>query len=238
MFKKIEPLDPSKHQNFRLSIAQNFSFAGTTPSVKLSYSELRQAARYYPIIFQNASGSVPQALLSLEADNNAFIDDNNNWKVPYIPVFFRQYPFTLAKVADKENEFVLCIDPDAPHFGMGQGEPLFTADGKLTDLVTNILKGLQLYQKELAATETLFKKLDEKGLIVPRNYAIQTHTGIKNIEGFNGVDMEKLVGLDDAIIADFVRTGTMGFIYEHVNSFANMPMLVSNPPQPAQGLPS
>ncbi len=229
MFEKIEPLEHSKHHDLRLAKISSFAFANTISAVKLSFSELRQASRYYPIVFFKDAPCIPQALLSLEPGKNAFMDEAGNWKVPYIPAHFRLYPFILGKIQEQEDKFALCLDPDAEHFKSGMGEPLFTADGKPTEFIQNILKSLETYQKEIKATQVLFQSLDEKGLIVDRAFKYRVNQEEKSINGFKGVDMEKLIALDDKSIADMVKNGTMGLIHEHTNSLANFSNFLASP---------
>lgn len=221
MFEKIEPLDPSKHQNLRFSKISSFAFAGTISAIKLSFSELRQASRYYPIVFFKVAPCIPQAILSLENGKNACIDEAGNWKLPYVPAFIRFYPFTLVKVEEEEDKFVLCLDPEAEHFKSGMGEPLFTAEGKPVEFIDTVLKSMTTYQNELSATEVLFKRLDEKEVIVDRAIKYKLNQEEKSIDGFQGVDMEKLVTLDDKSLADMVKNGTMGIVHEHINSLVN-----------------
>lgn len=222
MFNKIEPLEPSKHQNLRLAKVYGFNFARHISAVKLSFSELRHASRYYPIVFFTDIPCIPQAVLSLEKGKNAYINEDGNWKVPYIPAYFRLYPFTLAKIQEKEDKFALCLDPEAEHFKSGMGDPLFTANGEPTELIQKtLLSSLKGYQQQLETTQTLFKVLEEKKLIVDRSFKYTRNHKEKKVDGFKGVDMKKLTALDDKSLADMVRNGTMGLIHEHIHSLAN-----------------
>ncbi|MBC2704935.1 SapC family protein [Desulfobacula sp.] len=233
MFNKIEPLEHSKHQDLRLAKIPGFNFARHTSAAKLSFSELRQASRFYPIIFHKEAPGVPRAVLSLENDKNACINKAGNWKTPYIPAYFRLYPFTLAKVKGQEDKLAFCLDPEAEHFKPGMGEPLFTADGKPAEFVQkNILNSLQVYHKELETTKALFKILEEKELIVDKTFKYTINQEEKNIKGFKGVDMKKLIALDDKSLADMVRKGTMGLVHEHINSLANFSNFLA-PKKPA-----
>ena len=237
MFEKIEPLDHSKHQDLRLSRINSFTFAEQTSAVKISFSEMRQASRYYPIVFLKNNIHLPQVLLSLETGKNNFIDDAGNWKVPYVPVYFRLYPFTLARIQGQEDKLALCLDPEAVHFKSGMGEPLFTADGKPTEFVQKtILTSLEHYQKELETTQILFKALDEKELIVDRSFKYTVNQEEKSIGGFKGIDMEKLRTLDDKSLADMVKNGTMGLIHEHTNSLVNFSNFITPAPTPVPGI--
>lgn len=228
MFKTIEPLDPSKHQDLRLSQLSSFSFASEISAVKLSFSELRHVAPFCPIVFFGDS-CIPQALLSFEPGKNNLIDKEGQWKIAYIPVFFRMYPFTLAKIdANQEDKFALCLDPEAEHFKSGMGDPLFTANGEIAGFVQEkVLKSLEVYQNELATTERLFKILAEKELMADKAFQYTVNQEKKNIDGFKGIDMEKLVALDDKSLADMVKNGTMGLVHEHVHSLSTFSNLLT-----------
>ncbi|SDT84704.1 SapC family protein [Desulfobacula phenolica] len=236
MFNKIEPLEHSKHQDLRLTKTSGFTFAKDISAVKLSFSELRHASRFYPIVFLNNAPGIPQALLSLEIGKNACVDEAGNWKVPYIPAYFRLYPFTLAKIQEQEDKFALCLDPEAEHFKSGMGDPLFTADGAPTEFVQkNILNFLQVYQQELKTTQALFNALEEKELIVDKAFKYTLNQTEKSINGFKGVDMEKLTALDDKSLADMVKNGTMGLVYEHTHSLSNFSNFLAPAPAAPKG---
>ena len=232
MFEKIEPLRPSTHQDLRLSPVSTFDFARHISAAKLSFSELRHASRHYPIVFSKHAADIPQALFSIN-NSNTFIDKNGKWTVPYIPLFFRLYPFTLAKIKEQEEKFALCIDPDAEHFKSGMGEPLFTADGQLSEFVQNILKSLEAYQKELEITQNLSKVLNEKELIADRVFKCMVNQEEKKIDGLRGVDIEKMLTLDDKTLADMVKNGTIGMVHEHTHSLNNLSKLLTSAPAPA-----
>ncbi len=227
MFKKIEPLEYSKHQDLRLSKQTSFEFARNLSSIKLSLSELRQASRFYPIVFMDQAPGIPQALLAIEPGKNLFVDGKGNWKAGYVPAFLRFYPFTLAKISDKEEQFVLCLDPEADHFKSGMGDPLFNLEGKPVELIQTVVKSLAQYQKELAAVQALFKQLDEKDIIVPKTFKVMAREQEKVINGFKGVDMKKILDLDDGALAGMVKNGTMGMVHEHVHSLSCFSKLVS-----------
>ncbi len=227
MFKKIEVLEHSKHQNLRLEKIATFNFARNISRVKLSFSEMRQAARFFPIVFSKEAPGIPQALFSIEGNKNVFIDDQGKWKAPYIPFFFRMYPFTLAGIDGQEGQFALCLDPDADHFKSNMGDPLFTIEGKPVEFIEKtILESLKTYQNELQLTQALFGKLAEQEVITDREFKYRVNQEEKSIQGFQGVDMEKLKGLDDQRLAGLVKDGSMGLVYEHLNSMNNFSLLL------------
>ncbi len=228
MFTKLEPLEKTNHQELRLSKIQNFGFAGQTMAVQLSFSEIQQASQYYPIVFPADGSCIPTAIMAVTQNQNAYVDSQGKWKVPYVPFSIRMYPFALARIEGQEDQFALCIDRDAPHFASGQGDPLFTANGEPNEFVQGILNALNAFQQELAATSALFTGLAEKELIVDRKIGFSINGQPKKIDGFRGVDMEKLITMDDKTIAGLVKKGTLPLIYSHLQSLSKFSFLYQN----------
>lgn len=227
MFKKLEVLDKNNHKDLRFSKSTDFSFAKSLHNVPLALSEIRHASGFYPVIFPTDNSFVPTALLSLNENENLYVDAQNKWVAPYIPLQIRLYPFTLAKIHSTEDEYTLCIDRGAAHFSE-QGDPLYTADGELADFVKGILNSLESYQKELNHTQAIFADMGEKELIIPKTLNFKMNDQPKSIGGFNGVDMEKLMNMDDAMLAGLVRNGCMQVIFNHIESLTNIAVLLNH----------
>lgn len=224
----FEPLDPEKHQALRFSELSDFNFAKPLSSVPISLTEMQQAANFYPIVLPEGSSSVPSVLLSIKEGTHPYIDDQGKWKVPYIPLCLRLYPFILAKAETNGNgqdRYILCLDRDAGHFSNQEGEALFTESGEIRGFVKHTFDTLKLYQQELATVHALFAKLYEKGVITDKTFEFQVGGQKKSLNGFRGVDMEKLVALDDASLAKMVKNGTMPLVYCHLQSIRHLPFL-------------
>lgn len=244
MYRKLEALTKEKHQDLRFTSVQDFSFAETTSTVPLSFSEIALAARYFPVVFLN-KGAMPVAILSLEKDKNSYVTPEKRWKVPYVPAFFRGYPFTLAKVdparesaaasqkgdsAEKDmpikegDRYLFCIDRDSPHFQNPQGDLLFTANGDFTELVSKRLEFLKIYRNEMGITENLVRLMDDKGILVDRHFILNVNGNEVPVGGFRTVDLQRLNALDDTLLADWVRRGIVALITAHLNSLVGIPM--------------
>jgi len=221
MFKKIEALGSSGHQDLRFSKSDNFSFASKTNLVQLSFSEIKPASRFYPIVFPANQPELPHAVLSLTPENNSYITSEGKWTVPYIPFFIRAYPFIMVKTGDKDK-YAVCIDAEAPHFQNQYGEILFTADGKPNDFSEKIINGLKVYLGEIESTKKLFSELAEKDVMTDKQINFEKDSEKKSIGGFKVIEMEKIVALSDLEIAELVKNGAMGLIYDHLSSLANM----------------
>ena len=235
MYRKLEALTKEKHQDLRFSAVSDFGFAERTSTVPLSFSEIAVASKYFPIVFLKNS-TMPVAILSLENEKNGYITAEKKWKVPYVPAYFRGYPFTLAKMdsdqqkqedgKSKKNEdrFLFCIDRDAPHFENTQGDLMFTANGEFTELLNQRLEFLKVYRNEINITENLVRLMDEKGILVDRHFLLNVNGKEVPVGGFRTVDQQRLNALDDILLADWVRRGIIALITAHLNSLVGIPM--------------
>ena len=224
MFEIIEALDKNKHSDLRFKTVDNLNFAANLTLIPLSYSELVQAGKYFPIVFPSQGAAIPHALLSFKQGQNDFLDQNGRWLAPYIPAHIRRYPFILSKT-DQQGNFVLCIDREAPHFSKEEGEPLYAENGEPADILNNALEFLKRYQQEMQDTEKLFGILKEKGLLADKQFNIEQEGQKSTVRGFKAVDTEKLTELDNETLGDLVRRGIIGLVYAHLHSMDNARVL-------------
>ncbi len=221
MFENLEALDKNRHQGLKFSPAANFDFARELATAPLSFNELVSAARYYPVVFPSQGAPVPQALLSLKQGENVFIDAEGKWRVPYIPVHIRRYPFILSKIRE-EDKYAVCIDPDAPHFRQEAGESLYNDQGEPGETLVKVMDVLKTYQAEMINTERLFTALQEKGVLVDKQFNLEKNGQKSSVGGFKAVDTDKLKALDNDVLGDWVKRGMMGLVYAHLHSLDNV----------------
>ncbi len=225
MFKSVEPLDSSRHREVMYRGVPDYGFARKVISAPLAASEVVKAAREFPIVFTGRGKLLPVALFSVSGGGNAFVSEDGRWEADYVPAHIRRYPFVLGETG-QEDRFVVMIDRDAPQFDVadGQGEALFAKDGAAPEngIVARARTFLSQFQGELTRTRALLQPLEDAGVLVERCYEIN-HEGRREtgVSGFRLVDTEKLLGLDDATLAGWVRSGLMALVQSHINSLDN-----------------
>ena len=224
MFKKIEALSNDIHQNLRFTQSHSYDFAAEVLSAPLCASEFALAARHYAIVFP-MEGISPLALFDLNQKKNCYINPDGSWKVSYVPAHIRRYPFILSSRGASDEKFVVCIDTQSPHFALGQGDPLFTADGSPADVTRNAIKFLQKFQEELTTTQRICQDLETYKVLLERKVGIEKNGQTTTIGGIRCVDMKKLNTLEDAVLAKWVRNGLMGLINTHLISLGNLKSL-------------
>jgi hypothetical protein len=186
--------------------------------------EMASASRHYPIVFLNGGNDknpwMPHALLTLQKNKNAFITDDGVWAAGYIPLYVRRYPFILGRSAG-ENKFAVMIDEAAPQFQSDKGIPLFDAAGEPGDMLKKAIAFLGKFNRDFEITRLMVQELDKHGLLIPMKIKGGKAGAEKALAGFRTVDARKMLRLDDATLAGWVRKGIMPMIHTHLISLVN-----------------
>ncbi len=244
MFVKPEPLDKSKHADFKFSPVKSFKFAKGQPSAPIPAGEMIEAARHFAIVFPEGTEKgklLPQALFSMRAGENAFVQKDGGWAAPYIPAHIRRYPFILGEL-EEPGKFTIMMDVEAPQFKGKKGEPLFvkkegSAELEASDVIVQAREFLGRFQQELAATSNLMEPLAEKDILVSRSVEVKVDDREAKLSGFRVVDPEKLAKLDDAVLGEWTRSGLLSIVYAHLHSLGNVRELVRLQPPSASPEP-
>ena len=226
MFKNLEPLDSEKHANLKYKPVKGFAFASKLPLSLLGGSEVAEASKSFPVVFPEKDSKnvpmLPMALFSFKLDENPFVGEDGQWKADYIPAHIRRYPFIFAQIPEKDNQFAVMIDKDAPQFDEKEGEPLFDDEKKPGDIIKKVQTFLSSLQQEFDKTVQIVSLLEEHDVLVSRVFKITKGEKSRSLRGFRVVDTVKLAKLDDSTLALWVRNGLMGIIFAHLHSLNNI----------------
>ncbi len=226
MFKNLEPLDKKKHAALKYRSVNKYAFASRIPFTFLGGTEVSEAAKVFPVVFPEKDArnmpSLPMALFSLKKNDNPFVSDDGDWQADYMPVHFRRYPFIFAAVPGQKNQFALMIDKDAPQLNTEEGTPLFDESGEPGNLVIKARDMLGNFQQDIDRTTRIVSLLEDKQVLVPKQFKVKKGEKETALRGFRVVDTQKLVELDDFVLAEWVRNGLMGIIFAHLHSLSNI----------------
>ena len=233
-YERAVALNRERHQKLRLTPAENhFAFAARTNAMLLASTELREAARDYPIVFVGAEGGpyTLAALVGLRNDENLLVDPSGKWDANfYVPAFARRYPFVLAEGDDK-SVLTVCVDETYSGLNEDRGEALFDAEGKETEYMKRVLEFLRAFHADMTQTRDFAARLNELGLLVSKVITIEQQRGGRTerqtLEGVWVVDEEKLRGIDDARVTELFRNGYLGWVYAHLLSLGNVRKLAA-----------
>ena len=225
-YKALEPLSSEAHANFKVREANSAPFVVDQHAVPVTVEEFPLVQRHMPIVFTLGDEAVPIALMGMNEGVNVFFDENGRLLdgTIYLPAYIRRYPYLLAKLRPEAQELSLCFDPTTETLGAFEdGIPLF-ADGKPTEIVTNILSFNEQFEEAGARTGNFMNDLKEMGLLMDGEITIQPEGAEQPFvyRGFQMVNEEKLADLRGDQLRKIHKNGMLPLIYAHLFSLSLM----------------
>jgi hypothetical protein len=240
LYQKPVRLNRFAHAALRYTPPANYLFSRTLTGVPVMGVEFPAACRQYPIVFVRAEGGglSAQAVLSVQAEENAFVDRQGQWTATYIPAFVRRYPFVLAEIPGNPSDFDVAFDEASDCFSPDHGEALFADEkGEPSPLLKSQVEFLRSVQIEHGRTQEFLKELESADLLIPRNVDIvradKQRFGLRNAMV---VDETRLSALPPDKVQAYLGAGYLGWIYAHLISLQCFLALANRAGQPLEDL--
>jgi hypothetical protein len=237
LYQKPVRLNRFAHAALRYTPPADYMFCRALTAVPLMAVEFPAACRQYPIVFvQAADGTVgAHAILSLQAEDNAFVDRQGRWTATYVPAFVRRYPFVLAEVPGNSDDFEVAIDEASPCFSQDYGQALFSPQGEPEPILQSQVEFLQAVQREHRRTLQFVEALRGAELLISRNVdVVRADKGRFGVRNALVVDETKLQALPAATVHQFLTAGYLGWIYAHLLSLQCFLPLANRAGQPLE----
>jgi hypothetical protein len=237
LYQKPIRLNRFAHAELCYTPPSDYMFCRALAAVPLMAVEFPLSCRQYPIVFVRAEDGTTGAwaILSLVAEENAYVDRQGRWTASYVPAVVRRYPFVLAEIPGKPTDFDVAIDEESPCFSRDHGQALFTAAGEPEPILQSQIEFLRAVLAEHQRTLAFAKALQEAEILTPRNVDIvrgdQQRFGMRNALV---VDEAKLAALPAETVHDFLAKGYLGWIYSHLLSLQCFLPLANRAGQPLE----
>jgi len=223
------PVRKEQHQNLKLAGKRDLAHVAGQHIVSVTAAEYAQASASFPIVLVKNPDSPRYrsvAMLGLEAGENLYYNEEK-WSGLSLPQSVGMAPFALGLDPDKENTLTACVDTDSALVGEDKELPLFDAEGKETELLSNVQNSLgRLYENE-KMTENFIKELEENELLQELELKIDLASGEKKkLTGLFTVNEDKVKSLADDKVLDFHKRGLFVPIYAMLGSLGQMNRLV------------
>ncbi|MEA3315538.1 MAG: SapC family protein [Campylobacterota bacterium] len=225
MYKNLVVLDKEKHKELKISPLENLNFAKDNSFVPVIANEVALIGANFPVVFSADENPSLVSLVSLGGDSLA-INTEGKWITPYVPSFFRKYPFSIASTKENANQKVILIDEESSLFSKSKGKQLFKKSGEQSDTLAHAIKFLTSHEQQMTITKNIAKLIANSGILEDREISVGEGDEKKVlVNGFKVVDRDKLNGLSDDILADWVRKGIISVIDAHLKSLDNIQTL-------------
>ncbi len=219
------PVRKEQHQNLKLAGKRDLAHVAGQHIVSVTAAEYAQASASFPIVLVKNPDSPRYrsvAMLGLEAGENLYYNEEK-WSGLSLPQSVGMAPFALGLDPDKENTLTACVDTDSALVGEDKELPLFDAEGKETELLSNVQNSLgRLYENE-KMTENFIKELEENELLQELELNIDFSNGEKKkLTGLFTINEDKIKTLADDKVLDFHKRGLFVPIYAMLGSLGQM----------------
>jgi hypothetical protein len=189
--------------------------------------EFGEACKDFPLVWieagLDAKGKrqvAPIAVFGLAKGQNLCIE-GGVWRVPYVPVMLRLYPFALARASD--DQFTVCHDGRSERFSVTEGEALFDVDGKPSAFMLDLQRQLEQVELEVERTRQLGLELLRLQLLRDMRFEAKLPSGASvSADGFLTIDEKAFAELPDNEVLALHRSGLLGLIHAHQLSLSNM----------------
>lgn len=232
LHRQAVSIDSNVHLATRLQVPiTDWSPTAGINSTFLAATEFGDACREFPIVFVNTGKDdqgktmvAPIAILGVTQTENLFVE-NTAWRGRYMPAILRAYPFCTGRIDDER--FAICFDAGWSGVSTSQGQALFNAEGKPSELLEGVQKQLEAFEVEVQRTQLLCRKLVELDLLRDMRIDATFGDGRKHsVDGFLTIEQERIAALSDAQALELHKSGAMGLIHAHWISMGNMRLLM------------
>lgn len=234
LHKKPVALDRVAHRTLKVRRDQtSLQAAAGLNAFFVTAAEFADACKEYPIFFLRAGTDqdgkplcAPVTVFGLTKGENLFWRDGR-WNARYVPALLRAYPFAMAPTGENQP-YVMCFDETSPVMSTDAGEPLFNEAGEPTPFLEEMRQFAERVEIEVERTKVAGRKLMEMGILQDRRFDATLPDGSKlSVDGFMGVDEEKLKSLSDAQVLELHRNGLLPLLHLHLVSMSNMGQLLN-----------
>ena len=231
----IVPIDKTKHAGLTFAPVEDYSFTAGLNCTPLMPFETPDAACCFAIAFPVADSALPHALLGL-GGKNIFLDAQGRWTAPYIPLSVANHPFSIIggpqpEGEDKNQQFFVGLDDEAPHFKQKDGQALYGPDGEPAELLQRITNALA---NQFRRHKDMQKSLAELALsnVLREQTITLTFNGKKHgVSGLRVADQKAVMALPAETLGRWAKSGILEMLYAHWWSIRNLRPLLEDAPQ-------
>lgn len=227
IYENAVPIRSDVHRDIYVRSGASYAFAKPLNSAPLLAAEFVAAAVEFPIVFIGEGENVmPAALLGLRHGENSFVDDDGKWTAPYIPAFFRRYPFVFAQ--GRDESLTLCIDESFEGLNNeGRGERLFDAEGNRSEYLGRMLGFASSYQQQFERTKAFCARLVRLDLLEPAQarFAFPSQPA-RSMSGFWAIRRDRLRQIPQDELVEMFTNDELELCFQHLVSLGNVAKLI------------
>ena len=220
MYKNIEILNKEKFKNLKFDNIDAKEVGKNIGLIPLGFTEIWSASHDMPIIISAGDNAEFVAFCGINLDITIF-----NKEEVYLPAFIKTYPFLNVEVENKEKKLNSLIAIDNNPKCVAKDKKFFILDKEknLSKEVATKVELIKELNSQRAVCRRIIAELKKLDLLIKKDLRVNFEGKEEKIilEEFYIINIEKLLKLDDKIIASFAKKGWMGIFDAHLKSISN-----------------
>jgi hypothetical protein len=234
------PVTSQQHRHAAWTKFNNYAHASNDAVVPLLVSELTKALPHYALAFVPSADCYQLvAVQGLQTGRNLYLNQQQQWLVPYVPAHYRSFPFTLLANREQPDQAMLCVDGDSGLFIADSRDTtnpeltlLYTPEGQYTKPAQDVIEFLRQSHHIRLLTQKLVDQLHQHQLIQPWPIQVQVQTTAdpsdghpKTVQGLFRIDEAALRQLAPQALSQLVQSGALALAYGQILSQSRLEQL-------------
>ncbi|MCG8084024.1 MAG: SapC family protein [Candidatus Thiodiazotropha taylori] len=229
-YKTLVSLDKDIHGQLGIARLDDYSFSAAQHVIMVTWMEMINASRDYPLIFiaaGRAENLMPVILTGVNDGENLYVNSDGSWQEEcYIPATIRRYPFYTFPYPEQEEDqrrLALFVDETALS---DESNHFFDSDGNPTPYWQELENFFADLDGELQQTESFMQILQDLELLEQFNYQVSLDG--KEYAGKPGmlrINEAKLNELPADKLKALQENGSLVRIHAHLISLKNFDRL-------------
>ncbi len=225
MYKNVEVFDKEKFKNIKFDNIEASEVGKNIGLIPLGFNEVFDISYNAPIIITAGDDGELSAFTGISHELSIFHDKNI-----YTPIFTKTYPFLNITVKDENDKLNSVIGIDNSEFvGKNKKTVLLNKEGKIQKIANDKISLTINLNKQRDVSKKIVSQLKKYDLLLKKDLRVNVdNTERVILKEFYIVNREKLITLEDEILATWARKGWMSVIDCHIKSLANFQKVLSS----------
>jgi hypothetical protein len=217
----IIPLHHQTHATLKVNNDNDFTRFKEQHLIPVVIQDFIPLASEFPIVFVKNTETgrfTAVAMMGIKPNINLYCQ-TPTWPAEVVPTSFFNYPLSLAKQNEHDDDCYVCIDTESAQVNEETGHPLFDDKGEQTDYLKARTEHLLNVAQSHEQTANIMQYFASKKLLTLKTLNLNLGGDQSfNLDGLYVIDEKKLGTLADDEFNELRSKGLLPIIYAHLSS--------------------
>ena len=225
---KMTPLNNKLHAKSKINDNRDFSRFKDEHLIPITAQDFIPLSSEFPVIFvKNAETGqfTAVAMMGIKTNINLYCQ-TAKWETEVIPSSFYNFPLSLIKQDDQNDNCYVCIDTNEGVVSEEHGQALFDEKGEQTEYLKARTKHLLDVAENSDRTQNIIQYLASKKLLTLRTLNLKLEGEKYTVDGVYIIDDEVLNKLSNDDFNELRSKGLLPMIYAQLSSMHQISRLI------------